>query len=103
MEAVIQKITLYHNLFQGCLILALICLVIAVVLFFLLDIKEVIGYLSGRQRRKKVKEMEAGSRVEAASAVSEDGSTEILGRPEARKGMFRIERELCLIHTDEVV
>lgn len=195
MEAITQRIALYHHLFLGCLILAVICLVIAVTVFFLLDIREVIGYLSGSQRRKKVKEMESASAqsgrllkerssmsyvaremkqdmgvrqpampgarkvehvVEESPAMQktqeipvipqtppartvqeeaptdilkepsgemetsllketvqtqerppaeeqEDGSTEVLGESGTRKGMFRIEREILLIHTEEVL
>ncbi len=191
MEAITQRIALYHHLFLGCLIAAVICLVIAVTVFFLLDIREVIGYLSGSQRRKKVREMESASAqsgrllkerssmsyvaremkqdmgvrqpampgarkvehvVEEAPTAPmqeipaappqtmeaetptdilkepsgemetsllktetaepqerpsaeerEDGSTEVLGEAETRKGMFRIEREILLIHTEEVM
>ena len=53
------KIGLYHNLFQICLILALIFLVLAVVLFFVLDIRSTIGYLTGRRAKKGIKELEA--------------------------------------------
>ncbi len=192
MEAITQRIALYHHLFLGCLIAAVICLVIAVTVFFLLDIREVIGYLSGSQRRKKVREMESASaqsgrllkerssmsyvaremkqdmgvrqpampgarkvehvveeaptapmqqeiptappqtmeaetptdilkepsgemetsllKTETAQTQEsppveerEDGSTEVLGEAETRKGMFRIEREILLIHTEEVM
>ncbi len=58
MNDIAQKITLYHNIFQICLILSIICLVIAIVLFFVLDIKTVIGYLTGRSAKKKIKELE---------------------------------------------
>ncbi len=179
MEAVAQKISLYHHLFLGCLIVALICLAAAAALFFLLDIREVIGYLTGRQRRKKVKELEAanaqsgrlmkekssmsyvaqemkkdmGVRGQAAPGArkvehvvqeapqptddgdaatdilretsgemetsllreepagqsqtdigsQEDGSTEILAASGRKTGLFRIEREIIEIHTDEYV
>lgn len=63
MEEIASRIELYHNLFTGCLAISLICLILAAVLFFVLDIKDVLGYLSGRQRRKKVKEMEAANAV----------------------------------------
>lgn len=164
------RIALYHNLFVGCLAAALLCLILAAVLFFILDIKAVLGYLTGRQRRKKVKEMEAANavsgrlmrerssmqhvaremkeemgvrqasmpgarRVERAvetqpaaeipAAVHEekdvspaeeetallssdtqpaaDGTTEVLTGDERENGVFRIERELILIHTEEVI
>lgn len=59
MNDISGKISLYHNLFQICLILALICLVLAVVLFFVLDIRSTLGYLTGRRAKKKIKELEA--------------------------------------------
>ena len=62
-EEITGRIELYHNLFTGCLAVSLFCLVLAAVLFFVLDIRNVLGYLTGRQRRKKVKEMEAANAV----------------------------------------
>lgn len=59
MGDVTGKIGLYHVLFQVCLGLAILCLILALVLFFLLDIPDVIGYLTGRQKRKVVQAMEA--------------------------------------------
>lgn len=55
---IFEKIELYHNLFVGSLFLCIICLILAVVLFFVLDIRDVLGYLTGRSARKKIKEME---------------------------------------------
>lgn len=63
MNDISAKISLYQNLFQICLILALICLLIAATVFFVLDIKTTIGYLSGRQAKKKIKELEAETAV----------------------------------------
>lgn len=61
MNDISGKISLYHNLFLGCLVLALICLVIAIVMFFLLDIRSTLGYLTGRRAKKKIKELEAAT------------------------------------------
>lgn len=63
MNDISAKITLYQNLFQICLMIALVCLLIAVTVFFVLDIKTTIGYLSGRQAKKKIKELEAETAV----------------------------------------
>lgn len=52
-------ISLYHNLFLICLISAIVCLIVAVALFFVLDIRAVIGYLTGRRAKKGIKELEA--------------------------------------------
>lgn len=59
MNDISGKISLYHNLFQICLILAIVCLVTAVIVFFVLDIRSTIGYLTGRSAKKKIKELEA--------------------------------------------
>lgn len=63
MNDVSAKITLYQNMFQICLIMTLVCILIAVTVFFVLDIKTTIGYLSGRQAKKKIKELEAETAV----------------------------------------
>lgn len=54
----IAKIGLYHNLFQGCLVIFLVCAGIAVVLFFVLDIRKVIGYLTGRTAKRQIEKLE---------------------------------------------
>lgn len=61
MNDISGRIGLYHNLFLSCLVLALICLVLAVVLFFVLDIRSTLGYLTGRRAKKKIKELEAAT------------------------------------------
>lgn len=61
MNDVIQQINLYNNLFKVCLVLALIFLVVAVTVFFMLDIKSTIGYLTGRSAKKQIKELEAAN------------------------------------------
>lgn len=58
MEDVSSKISLYHNLFIACLVLALICLVIAGIVFFVCDIWNVFSYLTGRRAKKQIKELE---------------------------------------------
>lgn len=172
MDEIAGRIELYHSLFIGCLVLSLICLVLAAVLFFFLDIRNVLGYLTGRQRRKKVREMEAANAVsgrlmrerssmahvspemktemgvrqvqtpgarkagrivegpvpvqdenafrkepepppeQETSLLAEnaetdpdgDGSTAVLeGENQEIKGQFLIEREIILIHTQEVI
>lgn len=182
MEDIAGKIQLYHNIFTVCLVLSLVCLVLAVALFFVLDIRSVLGYLTGRQRRRKVKEMEAANAVSGrlmreqssmqhvaqemkeemgvrqiqtpgarkvekvveelpvsevqqekqqeapvqekrqpspaelqemrrtepvreteTTLLKEDGSTEVLYESTAPQGTFTIEREIILIHTEEVI
>lgn len=63
MNDISGKISLYHNLFLVCLVLALICFTVAVVVFFLLDIRTTIGYLTGRRAKKGIKELEAATAV----------------------------------------
>lgn len=58
MEDVSGRISLYHNLFLVCLTLGVLCLVLAVVLFFVLDMRSVIGYLTGRSARKQIQALE---------------------------------------------
>lgn len=61
MEHIGEKIEWYHHLFLGCLILSVLCLAVTVVLFFVLDIGNVLGYLTGKQARKKIRELEEES------------------------------------------
>lgn len=58
MGEVSEKITLYHNLFLVCLVLCIVCLVIAVILFFVLDIRGVLGYLTGRKAKKQIQALQ---------------------------------------------
>lgn len=68
---IFEKIELYHNLFMGSLFLCIIFLVLAVVLFFVLDIRDVLGYLTGRSARKKIKEMEEANASTGRLSVRE--------------------------------
>ena len=73
MDQVMDRITLYHSLYLACFAAALLCLAIAVVLFFYLDVKNCIGFLKGRQAQKEeIKE-------------------------------FLLEREILMVHTNEII
>ncbi len=118
-----EKISLYQNLFQICLILSMICLLIAVTVFFVLDIKSTIGYLTGRQTKKGIKELQekiAGQKsrygipqikflwTESENTKSihlqknkDEVSTSL--RTTAVLGKFRIVREIMIIHTEEII
>lgn len=61
MNDVIQQINLYNNLFKICLVLSLVFLVVAITVFFMLDMKSTIGYLTGRRAKKQIKELEAAN------------------------------------------
>lgn len=58
MEDVAGKISLYHNLFLVCLVLCILCLILSVVLFFVLDIRNVLGYLTGRRAKKQIQALQ---------------------------------------------
>lgn len=82
MNDISGKISLYHDLFLTCLVLAFICLALAIALFFILDIRSTLGYLTGRRAKKKIKELE---------------------KKAGKRGNFLVVRELMLIHTEEVI
>lgn len=152
MDDIAGKIQLYHNLFLGCLCLAVLCLILAATLFFAMDIRSVLGYLTGRQAKKKIRELEAANAVSGRltprerssmqyvaqdmktdmgirqqavpgarkvekvveesppkkmsgqdTGLSSDGPTEVLEGPPVSRGRFFVERELILIHTEEVI
>lgn len=58
MSEITEKITLFHNLFLVCLVLCILCAVIAVVVFFVLDIRGVLGYLTGRRAKKQIQALQ---------------------------------------------
>ena len=111
------KISLYHDLFQASLVLALTFLVIAVALFFLLDIRSTLGYLTGRHAKKMIKELEAATAVSgrlmkkqrtnmqyAVQEVKhENASTAVLKSEASIRGKFVIVRGFMLIHTEETI
>ncbi len=58
MEQIAEKIQLYHHLFLGCLVLALLCLVLSLALFLLFHISDVLGYLTGFRKKRAIRMME---------------------------------------------
>lgn len=93
------KIELFHNLFTVCLILAVLCLTVAVLLLFVLDIKNVIGYLTGYKAKKRIRELAS----DKTAAALEDGFTAVLEAEEISSGTFLLEREWIIIHTEDVI
>lgn len=100
MNDISQKISLYHNLFQICLILALVFLVLAVVVFFVLDIRSTIGYLSGRRAKKGIKELEAVTALSGRLMPKERNNMQYVAqemkddmgvRQKARPGIRKVE------------
>lgn len=145
MENLSGRLTLFHNLYLGCLIGMFICLVIAVILFFRLDIRNVIAFLTGHEAKREIRNIEQSSKVknqkEAVPEKSEyetpsgniafrkvegiagititkrleDGTeqtTEILPVMSSDEKTtllkqelpdFHIEREILMIHTEEII
>ena len=94
------KIGLYHNLFQICLILALLFFVLAVVIFFVLDIRSVIGYLTGRRAKKGIKKLEAETALSGRlmpkertnmQYVAQEMKDDMGVRQKARPGIRKVE------------
>lgn len=117
MNDISVKIELYHNLFQTSLILALLFLAIAGTLFFMLDIRATLGYLTGRHAKKMIKELEAATAVSvrltqkqhrnmhfiSQEVKQENEITAVLESGTSSQGKFAIIRELMLIHTEETM
>lgn len=87
MNDISRKISLYQNLYLVCLVLALIFLLTAIALFFLLDIRSTFGYLTGQDAKKKIKELETAAIMFGGGAG----------------GKFVVVREIMLIHTEEII
>lgn len=122
-EDLTANIALYHNLFFVCLILFFISLAVTIILFFVLDITDVIAYLTGRKAKKQIQQLEKDSAKSKPIQVGEyqniqymeqskpqevteqlDGNQEdFLQRLHGVIGMFEIEKEIILIHTEEMI
>lgn len=94
------KISLYHNLFQICLILALVFLVLALVLFFVLDIRSIIGFLTGRRAKKGIKALETATALSGRLMPKERNNMQYVAqemkddmgvRQKARPGIRKVE------------
>ena len=84
MNDVNMKIELYQILFTGCLILAMLFLMITILLFFRFHMMETIGYLTGKNEKKAIQLMRQGSK-------------------EKEQGKFVIVQEIMLLHTNEMI
>ena len=58
MDNIISRITLYHNLYLACIGATVVFLCISIVLFIRLNIKEVIGFLTGSQAKREIQRLE---------------------------------------------
>ncbi len=136
MGEIAREIELYHRLSTACLALSILFLFVAVVLFFILDIRKVLGFLTGSQAKKQIRMLESaarspkekraggGRRRQEASQGLEEAEkagaleTDSIGREQARPperptavlehgpeshGSFVIERELILVHSQEMI
>lgn len=67
---------MYRYIFIGGLVLAIVMLLATVAIFFLLDIKSVIGYLTGRSERKGIEDIqkrnESGLRTKKSNEKNSD-------------------------------
>lgn len=78
-----QQVVFYHNVFVYCAVAALIFLVIAVVLFFLLKIPKVFGEFTGRDAKRAIEEMMAENALSGSLTslkLGEDGRRRKRGR-----------------------
>lgn len=78
-----QQVVFYHNVFVYCAVAALIFLVIAVVLFFLLKIPKVFGEFTGRDAKRAIEEMMAENALSGSLTslkLGEDGRRRRRGR-----------------------
>lgn len=57
MDQIMSRISLYHNLYFVCLGATILFLAMSIFLFFYLDVKNCIGFLTGRQARKEIERL----------------------------------------------
>ena len=126
-----NAIAMYHQIFLVSAVLAVLCLMLAVVMFFVFRIPGTIGYLSGKTAKRSIERMKQGGfsssagqapaapgtgrSAPAAWAASCSSKTLPLGRrdmleyavgsetiPLENDG-FQIEEEILVTHTDETI
>ena len=60
MQRLESQISMYHTIFMICIVLFVLFLLVDIFLFIKLDIRKVIGFLTGKTARKTIEEMKAG-------------------------------------------
>ncbi len=97
MENLSGRLTLFHNLYLGCLACLAVCLAIAVLLFIRLDIRNVIAFLTGHEAKREIRHIRESS---GEKRQKKEEKTTLLNQelPD-----FRVEREILMIHTDEII
>lgn len=58
MQRLESQISMYHTIFMICIVLFVLFLLVDIFLFIKLDIRKVIGFLTGKTARKTIEEME---------------------------------------------
>ena len=66
MQRLESQISMYHTIFMICIVLFVLFLLVDIFLFIKLDIRKVIGFLTGKTARKTIEEMKAGGFGESA-------------------------------------
>ena len=61
MQRLESQISMYHTIFMICIVLFVLFLLVDIFLFIKLDIRKVIGFLTGKTARKTIEEMKAGA------------------------------------------
>ena len=57
MQRLESQISMYHTIFMICIVLFVLFLLVDIFLFIKLDIRKVIGFLTGKTARKTIEEM----------------------------------------------
>lgn len=79
MENIAGRIDLFHNIYLACLGAMILCLLIAIILFFKLNIVGVIGFFTGKQAKKEI------SKIQALGLEKKSGKVKVT--PEIKKEM----------------
>ena len=93
MQRLESQISMYHTIFMICIVLFVLFLLVDIFLFIKLDIRKVIGFLTGKTARKTIEEMKAGGFGEKVQAAKETGAVLVaVGRPKETGRTFS---EVC--------
>ena len=127
MEKIQQQINLFHGLFSVCLAICIFCFALSIIFLFQFDIRNIFNVRTGRSVKKTVQEVhERNAQTISCSgylgksrkpgSVRKARIEEIVEPPgcpteplagmqiqetDERFGMFRIQKCILLIHTDE--
>lgn len=105
MEEYLRLYNLYHRIFLISLAGSVLFLIISMTLFFTFKIWRIIGELSGRTAKKTIAKMEEAYRLTGKLtpfALSKQ-ETDITESVHVINKHFVIEKQIILIHTEEVI